>query len=258
MLFLFSIPVWHALGFYGILGSFYSLTIAGVEITDPLMALQTVLLSKQIYLPLLLSAVIPVLIALVFGKVFCSWACPYNTLVEWGYRLRRRFFSGNIKHHPVPERNPRALIFYGIFLFILLLILAFNIPLAGYLSPPGILSAQITSFLSQRIVSIELAAVFLLIVVEVAVGRRIWCKYLCPVGGMLAVFRTPFTLRIAYRSEQCGCKGNISPCQQSCPLGLQPKQPDAYPYCFNCGICLQACEKTGNCALAFSYKTKKE
>ncbi len=255
LLLLGAIPVLHALGYYWVMGNFFSLSIGQLDIADPAIVLQTFLLTKLFYLPLFIAALFPIALALIFGRTFCSWACPYNTIREWIDRLEKRYFRKHWrKEHPLtPANNPHPWIYWSIFACILLILMTFGLPVVGYLSMPGIISTEIIRVLSGMGVGLEILIVGIVIASEIVVAKRFWCKYVCPVGATLSLFRTQKTLRLHHNPSVCDCKGDTQPCHYVCPLNLSPKLENVYPYCFNCGLCIQICEKTGNMALTFRF-----
>lgn len=48
-----------------------------------------ILSSRSFYRPLLASLLIPVLLTVLLGRVFCGWFCPMNTLLEAVDKARR-------------------------------------------------------------------------------------------------------------------------------------------------------------------------
>jgi ferredoxin-type protein NapH len=253
--FLFAVPLLILLGTYRIVGSLYSISIGGLVIADPAMALQTVLLTRDIHLPLLFAVAIPVVVALIFGRVFCSWVCPYNTLAEWTERARRRVRgkSWQKKRLARAAANPHPGLYWGIFAGLLLTMLIVGLPLLSYLSLPGMLSVQISHGVLGQGLGLELAIIAVLLVAEVGSGRRLWCKYACPVGATLALCRTRRTLHIAHDAGHCSCPMGGEACRPSCPIGLAPNRDGLRPFCLNCGSCLVACETTRRGALQFRF-----
>ncbi len=262
LLFFMAIPLLCKSGIHLFLGTLYSLTIGKLSIADPLMVLQTLLLRREIYLPLLLAAVLPLVVALLLGRVFCSWVCPQNTLSEWIDGLEKRFFRKRWrqKHHYTLGKNPPAYHYWLIFSFLLLSMAILGFPLLAYLSAPGL----ITSFFSQAIlgqgIGLEIFLVLFIFALEAVLFRRFWCKYGCPVGAFLALFRTRKTLSVQFRENYCDCKPGTTPCYTACPLHLAPKQVETlYPYCYNCGLCVSFCENAGRAlSLGFGHSASSE
>jgi ferredoxin-type protein NapH len=253
--FLVAVPVLNRAGVHWIVGTLYSISIGELDIADPAMTLQTVLLTKDVFPRLLLAAAVPAVLALVLGRVFCSWLCPYNTLLEWVDRFERRFLKQRWtrKHRRPIEANPHPFAYWAILAGLLLAAVTFGVPLLSWLSAPGIVSSQIAQAVLGMGPGLELGIVAVLLVAEVALARRFWCKYACPVGATFSLFRTRRTLRIACDASRCTCGSGSEACAVACPLGLLPRAGDVYPHCFNCGSCLAACEKMRRGALRFRF-----
>lgn len=250
-----AIPVLNGYGIHTLIGTLYSLSIGDLDIADPVMVLQTVLLSRQIYVPLLLAVWVPVVIAWLFGRVFCSWVCPQNTLSEWIDAVQQRLFARRWKqvHHFKYGKNPHAAWYWLIFGLLILLTAVLGVPLLAYLSAPGIITSSLSQAILQHHVGVEILLVLGVLVVEAAIFRRFWCKYGCPVGAGLALFQGRRSLRVHFNSDLCDCKPGTAPCYAECPLHLAPKETATlYPYCFNCGLCVTFCEKAGR-ALTFGF-----
>ena len=87
-----------------------------------------------------------------------------------------------------------------------------------------------------------------IVLFEMLVSRRWWCRYLCP-GGALYVMLGRFWVLNVKRSPtactECGA------CVQACPMGLAPMQDVIGPECDNCGLCVSHC---GDDALHYKVK----
>ena len=254
LFFLIAIPILILLDIRYIIGNLYSINFWNLEIVDPSMILQTIVLSKEFYIPLLIGGIIPILLALLLGRVFCSWACPYNTILEllelkWIRRLRRKFTKKNKK----VSKNPKPIIYWSIFLVIILITVISGFHFFTWISMPGIISSEIFASIVGFGLGIEFILFIAILLSEVILGKRYWCKYICPVGATLSLFRTKYTLHISHNDDVCDCSAYSEPCVNVCPLNLSPKQFNLYPYCFNCGRCIKICEQTGNRALKFSF-----
>jgi ferredoxin-type protein NapH len=258
--FLVSVPIFVVNEVYLIIGNLYSITIFGIDIVDPAMALQTTLLSREFIEVLIIGIILPVVLALILGKVFCSWMCPFNTLSEYWQSLTNKIFSNRFKKvkSQVLEINPNPWIYWRILIFFFALTVILDFPLVSFLSAPGIISAEISHYIMGMGLGLEIFIVLGIIFIEGIIFKRYWCKYVCPVGGVLSVFRTPKTLRINHNEGACSCAANAEPCSRSCPLDLSPKRDNLYPYCYNCGLCIKTCEKTGFGALSFGFGKNKE
>lgn len=232
------LPLLNKKGFTTVSGTFYSLAIGPLWITDPLLGLQTLLTTWHVDGVLILSVLLPILVALLFGRLFCSYLCPQNTLSELadlaaGKIGIRRFFT--IK--PTPRYR---------YLFLALVLVAtalVGLPLASLLSAPGIISVQAARLVFEGTVGLELGLIGLILIGEFFLARRFWCNHLCPVGSFLGLFRWRKSLKVVMNEDEAHPCGHCLACAKACQLGLNPLRDKLSPQCHNCGDCLTACQK---------------
>ncbi len=249
--FIIVVPILNKLGHNEVIGTFYSISIGNLDIVDPALVIQSVLLTKEIHFPLLLAGFIPLLITLFFGKVFCSWVCPFNLLAEWADRIRKRIRPNQVKEDHL---NPRSHHYWLIYGSILSAVAILGLPVISLISMPGLITGQIADFIFFGAVGFEISLVIIILLIEVFIAPRFWCKYACPVGATLALLRTKKTLKIKFEPGKCTyAHTRRLPCQVACPLQLNPMRVDIYPYCYNCGDCVDACRKEGK-ALSFTFQ----
>ena len=231
-----ALPLLNKKGITWVSGTFYSLAIGPLWLTDPLIGLQTILTTWTADHLLLLSMLLPMLFALLLGRVFCSWCCPQNTISESVDFTARKIGLGR----PLtPPPNPR---FRYAFLALILLASALaGLPLASLLSAPGIISVQVAKLVFEGTVGIELGLIGLIVIVEFLLARRLWCNHLCPIGTFLGLLRWKNTLKVEMREDEQHPCGHCLACAKACQLGLNPLQGNIYPQCHNCGACLDAC-----------------
>jgi ferredoxin-type protein NapH len=231
------IPVLNKKGITAVTGTLYSFAIGPVWITDPLIGFQTILTTLTANRTLFLSMALPVLLALALGRVFCGWACPQNTISELvDFAARRSGVKRRFNNRPTAV--PRYIVLVGI----LVLTPLAGIPLASLLSAPGIISVQTAKFIYEGSVGLELGLIGTIILSEYFIVRRGWCNYLCPVGSFLGIFRTKWTLKVAFTEDAERVCGECLACVEACQLGLNPIAGRIYPLCHNCGECVSACE----------------
>lgn len=248
------IPLLNIYGVRSIAGTYYSMTVGALDIIDPSIMLQTVLLNKTATFGLLIAGIIPLLFALFFGKIFCSWLCPFNLLAEYNNRLGKYLKS---KGRNRLNLNPHPSVYWVILTGIFLLIMISGIPLIVFISFPGIISAQVADALFFFSAGIELILILAVLLIELFSRSRIWCKYICPVGAVLAIPRFKHSLSVVFNSNRCAFQCTEDPsrasCNEVCPLDLNPRQAGIYPYCYHCGACVEACSKKGSRSLDFTF-----
>jgi len=260
LLFIFIIPFLNKAGVRSVIGTYYSLSIGNLDIVDPALVLQTLLLTKEIHFALLLAGIIPLLITLFFGKVFCSWVCPFNLLAEYTDKLRRKIRPKTVR---LKNKNPKPQYYWLVFGSIITMVAISGIPLIALTSMPGLISGQAADFIFFGALGIELFLVVGILLLEIFFWPRFWCKYACPVGAVLALLRGKNTLTIQYNAHICAdkCPVNykkVSLCNDSCPLQLNPRQKGLYPYCYNCGACIEACYNKGGKSIWFTFHLQEK
>ncbi len=220
-------------------GWYQSLGIGDLWIVSPLEGLESILVTRTLYLPLLGGLIVPVLSAALLGRVFCSWICPINTFQELGDRLLRPW-QGRIK----PRDRwllPRAVLWYVLAAEIITTLIL-GTPLWVFLSPPGLVGREIMTFVFFRTLALEGIVVLLVLALNL-LTRRFYCRYLCPLGGLLALLGVKKRLAVSLDPGSCtGCRK----CDRACPLGLAPSTGEASTLvCWNCGRCVDICSEDG-------------
>jgi len=244
LLFLMAMPFLNQQGFDWFVGTLYSIDILGWTIADPAMILQLILLGQPLLWTLVLAVSVPIILALIFGRMFCSWMCPYNFLAELLYKLRRFVFPRKFNRNKNPARNPHWVILGSIFL----LIVVTGVPLIVFLSMPGLMTAEMTDLVFGGSLGLELILVASVLFLDTFLYKRVWCKYLCPVGLTLSLFKTPWTLSLISQSTTCAYCDSAKDhtCNQACPLDLNPRiSKNLYPSCYNCLDCVNSCHEHG-------------
>ncbi len=241
---LFAIPILNKEGITVLSGSLYSLAIGPVWITDPLSGVQTIITTLGADSALLLSLLLPLVFSLLFGRVFCGWICPQNTLSElFDYISRKSPLArgGSTEGARLLKSPLSAKPRYAVMVALLITTAIAGFPVANLISAPGIISVEVTRYFYEGSVGYELGLVGLIILFEMVVIRRAWCNYVCPVGSFLGLFRVKKTLKVAYRKDAGQGCSKCGVCARACQLGLNPMGGRIYPLCHNCGDCISAC-----------------
>lgn len=243
------IPVLNKKGITVIAGTLYSLAAGPVWITDPLSGVQVIITTLAADKQLLLSLIIPVVFAFVFGRAFCGWFCPQNTISEFFDYLSSK---AGIKRlfHPKPSAIPG----YAVLIVLLLLTFMAGIPLANLVSAPGIISVQAIRYVYENALGIELGLIGIIVLSEAFLVRRLWCKYLCPQGSLLGIFRSGKTMKVVFKEDEKHACKKCFECVKACQFGLNPVEGNIYPLCTNCGECVAACERMEGKGKTLSFR----
>ena len=76
------------------------------------------------------------------------------------------------------------------------------------------------------------------------VRNHFWCRYLCPLGGMLGLVAVRPLLRLTSDPALCN---SCHKCTLACPADAQPEKPDEWlaTECFGCWNCVGSCSNQG-------------
>lgn len=222
----------------GFKGTYWSITVFGLTITDPLAGLGYLAAAKSIYPPLILSMLIPLMLALSLGRVFCGWICPMNSLLEVTDGLRNRLGRGGL----LPSEGLRLAPVNKYFLLGAIFIAAAvsGVSVFPYLMPQLHLGKEVFQAFYFRSLSWGVFFIGGIVIFEIFFSRRGWCRYLCPAGALLSLLAVPSHLRVRRVAPRCalGCHS----CIDACPMGLEPNWGKSMMECTQCGLCLSRCE----------------
>jgi ferredoxin-type protein NapH len=220
-----------------LVGNFGSFSLFGFSILDPVVAAEALLRIPTAWAALLAGVAVPLLLALVFGRVFCGWICPVNTLLE-GFDLLRRRALPKIGIRPLDFSVPRwtkwVLFFVGI-----AAALVGNLALWANLLPHVLIGRDVFSLMVFGATSGGVLILAAIILAELLLSRRVWCRSVCPTGAVLGLFGARAPMRVRKAEEPC--LDSCSACVRICPMGLNPARPFSLSECYSCGVCVSAC-----------------
>lgn len=171
---LFIVPVLNLLEIYFIKGTYISLDIGGLSISDPVAVLQALFISHSIRPIMLASVAIPALIIILFGRVWCSWACPYYLMLDGFEKLRKKLKMKPLKPKYNPEIKRKANISrLAVFIIGLIIVGIAGIPLMYLISPPSIMSSQAVLLIKYTYITAEFILLPILVIIEFFFGYRV-------------------------------------------------------------------------------------
>lgn len=217
-------------------GTIWSARICGVSLLDPLAGAEAIISSRSFYKPMLWSMVIPVLVTVLLGRVFCGWICPMNTLLELVDRCRRLLTLAEIPEHDVRFSLKNK---YLLLVVVLGLVGITSVPFVALFYPPAVMSREMHLFVFGSTVGIGTYLILAVCVIELFVSRRWWCRYVCPGGALYSLLGRFRVVRVVRNEGNCVKCGE---CVRVCQFDLRPMLVQITGMeCTNCGSCVRAC-----------------
>lgn len=171
---------------------------------------------------------LPVSVLLV-GRAFCGWLCPGGFINQ---------MLGKISFFKMRVRKP--LVRYAT-VGMAIAILAVLVMAIGLHNPRVAVPIRIGEFWNSVQLTFVHASPAWLIRTFVVLGlmaagvivANLWCRFVCPTGGLIELFKGMAIFRI-FKTSACN---DCDACRRVCEMGTRPEENN----CNNCGDCLQTC-----------------
>jgi len=202
-----------------------------------------------------------VLFTVIFGRVWCGWACPQTIFMEMVFRRIENWIEGNSakqkkldatpwNREKILKKGAKHLIFFAIAFLISNTFLAYIIgseALYAIITEP--ISEHWVGFLSIILFSFVFYLVF-------AKLRELVCIMICPYGRLQGVMLDRNSVVVAYddvrgeprgkirKNEDQSSKGDCVDCNlcvDVCPTGIDIRNGTQLE-CVNCTMCIDACD----------------
>jgi ferredoxin-type protein NapH len=231
-----ALPLANAWGHRGAVGSLAALRAGPLDLVEPAAGATALLAGGAArWGAIVLGAAPFVLLALALGSAFCGWLCPFGLLSEGIDAVRRR-----PTWRPGAQDRARR-VRWTVLAAVLAGSALAALPLGALLQGPRALTVAALEAIYLGAVSPFAASVLgALLVLDVLLPRRLFCRALCPAGALASLLRTPRTLRIAVDPERCLCRGTPH-CLAACPWGIDPRTAGRLDGCTSCLACVEAC-----------------
>lgn len=245
---------------------------------DPLTSLATMLAARE-WIERLAWALVTVALTVIVGRVWCGWVCPLGTLLGWVRFGTARRLEGRVPAGLRGVKYALLVVIVGMALFGVLTLLVLDpIAILTRTATASLLPAfDFLATEAQRLAlqwpaldpvvdwvdttlrgsvlpvtpprfqqSLLILTVFLAVVALNVFADRFWCRYLCPLGGLLGLIAKVQVLRplVGAGCSRCGS------CAEACRVGAidLPAEGSARvtsSECTMCLDCLVACPSAG-------------
>jgi ferredoxin-type protein NapH len=219
------------------LGMPYASTFFGIQGADPAIAASTLATTGTLPVGLLLQILVPLGLALLLGKVFCSHLCPMRLLFELAQAVRRGLVRLGVEL-PEVRRSER----FGGWVLVggILASLSASAVVWLYILPYVGLTASVFLYVTSGVVTSLLAVVAIWLTIDLFIAPGFFCHNLCPTGFILENAGRWSLLQLRNRGAD-PCPTGCDVCERVCPYALSPKHQSHRPACDNCGKCAVAC-----------------
>lgn len=216
-------------------GNTWSGTLFGVKLSDPLAVLGQVAATLQIYWPLLMTLLIPVIATVVLGRFYCGWICPATLLYELNDILLRVLRRSGVR---LGGRHWDLRIKYLVLVVGAGLSVSMGTVVFSAIYPPAIVGREIQYWITWNGLGTGSAFFVITLLFDLLVTRRGFCRYLCPGGALYSLLGRFRLVRIQRLPPRCN---DCTLCNKECQFALDPMRDGFGQECNNCSACIAVC-----------------
>ncbi len=163
---------------------------------------------------------ISALLSIFFGRFYCSWICPSNTIFRGIRWVFKKLKINRVRTPKFLQNNTIRLIFLILFIFSMIAMKVLNLKLS-------------------LILYITILSIFFSLIFE----EKFWHRHLCPFGTILSFTSRKAAYKLKINEEDCISCGK---CQKVCPTSsivtLENKKRRNTPHeCLLCRRCIPVC-----------------
>lgn len=182
-------------------------------------------------------------LSVLFKRGFCGWICPLGTVWELAGELGRRTLGRTFRMPRWLDLALRGLryAFAGVIMLWL-----FSVPLdqaIAFRQLPYMWTADIT--ILRLLIGPAFIAIAAVAFVASTLFGSVWCRYLCPLGGLYGAVGSLSVCTVRRDAEACISCGK---CTKACHAFVDVEhaaRPIRHPECDGCMDCVRACPVPG-------------
>ncbi len=203
-----------------------------------------------------------ILFTVIYGRIWCGWACPQTIFMELIFRRIEKWIDGGPGKQKIlkeqawdAEKIGKRLLKSLVFLAIIFVLV--NTFVSYFIGTEGLWATYATPFSERPIPYIVITVITLIGFVVYMWFREQVCVMICPYGRLQGVFLDNNSIIVAYdymrgeprapfhfgEDRKLAEKGdcvNCGSCVQVCPTGIDIRNGTQLE-CVNCTACIDAC-----------------
>jgi len=231
---------------YLVVGAVCSFIVGEIQVVEPLGALQIIVASRlsipqTILLTFLAAVAIFITLTILLGRAWCAWACPIGSLTEFTEHV-----IAKARFKPLVERKLKANtkdkrlwckeVKLSTLAAVVLASAVTKTPAWCSFCPIGTICRGTVA--GGFVAGTEMAIVGAVLAAN-TYEKRFFCKYVCPVAGLLTLLSRLNPL-IKPRVKQDKCR-RCAACAAICPEGLIVCEEKGFAECTKCFVCYSKC-----------------
>ena len=195
-----------------------------------------------LFFSLMFMLFVLVAVSMLYGRMYCSYACPQMIFSEWSLwtenwfqrKINKRWVQWPASRKKLAARTG----FYSV-LAVASVFLAFIF--TSYFVEPRDLIRRLMSFDIRTAGGITGAVVTLITFLDFTLLRQKFCTTVCPYGYLQGMLGDKNTLLVHYRDDAKACI-QCKKCVRVCHMGIDIRNGPFQIECIHCGECVDACE----------------
>ena len=215
-------------------GMTWYLRLFGIPFTDPIAAISLLLKSHSLPIGFGIGLILPLLVATLAGRLFCSYICPASLYFFSMARIRRILE----RYLLLPHLQLQRTVAWGVLAGGLIATWIFGHGIWALLLPYLAMGQTIFGAIAAGTISSMLISLLIYGGIDIVAGPNFSCRYLCPTGRLLGTIGSYAPITIRRDSSRCLERCTI--CNDVCPMGIEPRS-DQTRDCSLCGECLILC-----------------
>ncbi|MBQ6467252.1 MAG: 4Fe-4S binding protein [Clostridia bacterium] len=220
----------------------------------PIGSLQNSLSSWSFKFPYYIVGLL-IFFGVLLGRAVCGFLCPFGFIQDLLHKIP---FFKKIKNFRA-DRYLRFIKYAVLIIFVIVLPLCVKLTpfFCKYICPSGTLAGILLAFSDTGLFRLFgsmfmwKACVLGIIVLASVLIYRPFCKYLCPLGALYALFNKIALVQMKTDETKCtSCKA----CFRACDMCVDPSVNPNSAECIRCGKCISACPEN---AIKYCFVSKK-